>query len=402
MKKTRNRVQYLCEYTELVDPSKLKKHPKNPNKHPSNQIAVLVKIISKFGWRHPVVVSKQTGYIICGHARLQAAIKLKCLVPVDYQDYDSEADELAILMADKIIPELSEWDEELQLVNMNELKLEGISFEAEYISKETSKNISSSDQDVSDELSKLSSVEFIRNFSKRFVLFSGGKDSQALVAWMLDNGFTTDEFELIHNSVPLDYTGLLDFIEKFAIDIGVKLHIVKSDYCNKDNFRKQVMSTGLPNYAAKWCTVTWKTQPLLKFLKINGIYKSEDSVLIMGWRREEGQKDGKDINKRAFAKEILYSKSHQCHMARPIIEVKEEKVYQMIKEHKWKLFPAYKYMKRLGCVWCLGNTKQEYIELRKRNKNDWSRAIEMIALASCCDNTTPTRLIQELQKICGL
>lgn len=112
-----------------VDPNKLKHHPKNPNKHPVKQIDTLCKSIINFGWRHPIVVSKQSGFIICGHARKLAAIKLKCNAPVDYQVFKSESHELSVLMADNLIPELAEMDNELKLANLRELKLENISLE---------------------------------------------------------------------------------------------------------------------------------------------------------------------------------------------------------------------------------------------------------------------------------
>ena len=129
MKKTASKIRYQCEHTERVVPNKLKSHPKNPNKHPSKQIDILCKNIERFGWRHPIVVSKLSGCIICGHARQQAAIKLKCDAPVDYQDFESEVDELAILMADNLIPELAEMDPEIKKEVYNELKIVGYDME---------------------------------------------------------------------------------------------------------------------------------------------------------------------------------------------------------------------------------------------------------------------------------
>lgn len=115
-------ITYRCEHTDQVDPSSLKAHPKNPNKHPSRQVDMLSKNIKRFGWRHPIVVSKRSGYIIAGHCRREAAVKLGCKAPVDYQDFDDETEELAVLMADNIIPELAQMDEELKELNLGELR----------------------------------------------------------------------------------------------------------------------------------------------------------------------------------------------------------------------------------------------------------------------------------------
>lgn len=101
-----------CRFDEQVDIVDLIGNPRNPNKHPDNQIALLAKIIQGQGWRQPITVSKRSGYIVKGHGRMEAAkLLLVENVPVEYQDYESEAAEYADLMADNRIAELAEADE---------------------------------------------------------------------------------------------------------------------------------------------------------------------------------------------------------------------------------------------------------------------------------------------------
>ena len=98
-----------CKHDALVDVSKLIAHPRNPNSHPPAQIELLAKIIDFQGWRRPIVVSKRSGFIIRGHGALLAAQKAGWSeVPVDYQEYESEAQEWADLIADNRIAELAE------------------------------------------------------------------------------------------------------------------------------------------------------------------------------------------------------------------------------------------------------------------------------------------------------
>ena len=119
-----------CEYTELKDPVTLVGHPKNPNEHNDEQIRLLSKIIDHQGWRNPIVVSKRSNYIVAGHARLKAAINLKLdEVPVDFQDFENEADEYAHLVADNKIAELAEADNELISELISELEAQGLSAE---------------------------------------------------------------------------------------------------------------------------------------------------------------------------------------------------------------------------------------------------------------------------------
>jgi len=98
-----------CSYDELRAAITLQPHPRNPNTHSDEQIKLLAKIIQHQGWRNPVVVSKLSGFIVAGHGRLKAAELLGLdEVPVDLQDFKTEADELAHLVADNRIAELSE------------------------------------------------------------------------------------------------------------------------------------------------------------------------------------------------------------------------------------------------------------------------------------------------------
>ena len=55
-------------------------------------------------------VSNLSGMIVSGHGRYEAALLLGCPVPVDFQDYATEADELADLLADNRIAEMAEMD----------------------------------------------------------------------------------------------------------------------------------------------------------------------------------------------------------------------------------------------------------------------------------------------------
>ena len=107
-------IPVYCAYDELVPRDKLVRNPRNPNTHPEAQIKLLVKIIAYQGWRNPIVVSNRSGFITKGHARLDAADILECpSVPVDYQDYENEAEEWADMIADNRIAELAEMDRPL-------------------------------------------------------------------------------------------------------------------------------------------------------------------------------------------------------------------------------------------------------------------------------------------------
>lgn len=100
-------IPVYCAFDEIVAVEDLRPNPKNPNQHPARQVELLAKIIESQGWRQAVKVSTRSGLIVSGHGRYQAALLLGCPVPVDLQDYPSEAEELADLLADNRIAELA-------------------------------------------------------------------------------------------------------------------------------------------------------------------------------------------------------------------------------------------------------------------------------------------------------
>jgi ParB-like chromosome segregation protein Spo0J len=100
-----------CTHRTMVDVTELRPHPNNPNRHSDEQVALLAKNIRALGWRHPVIVSERSGYIVAGHARVLAAGVLGVVsVPVDTQPFASEAEELSYLVADNRLAELAERD----------------------------------------------------------------------------------------------------------------------------------------------------------------------------------------------------------------------------------------------------------------------------------------------------
>jgi hypothetical protein len=104
-------IQVNCRFGELVPVDDLNPNPKNPNLHTEEQVGRLADLIKYHGWRSPVVVSKQSGMIVSGHGRYAAAHILEdSRVPVDYQEFKSEADEMAHLVADNYVAELSAFD----------------------------------------------------------------------------------------------------------------------------------------------------------------------------------------------------------------------------------------------------------------------------------------------------
>ncbi len=129
-----------CAHDEMVAIEKLCAHPRNNNQHPIEQLEYFTKVLKvKKKWRYPIVVSNQSGFIISGHGRLEVAKMLEMeTVPVNYQDFENEADEVQQLTFDNEIARWAQLDrhavhlalEEIPELDLDMLGIENFNFES--------------------------------------------------------------------------------------------------------------------------------------------------------------------------------------------------------------------------------------------------------------------------------
>lgn len=112
---------------KLVDIENLIPNPKNNNRHSVEQLERLAKIIKRQGFRVPIEVSNQSGFVVCGHARLEIAKTLGMKqVPVIYQDFETPAIEYAHLTAENEIARWAELDRQAVYNELENLEIEDI------------------------------------------------------------------------------------------------------------------------------------------------------------------------------------------------------------------------------------------------------------------------------------
>ena len=121
-----------CKYDDIISVDELKFHPKNPNEHSGDQVVRLARILEYQGFRYPIKISNQSGFITSGHGRVLAAKHNGWeKVPVNYQDYENSDQEYADLIADNSIASWSELN--LAAINIDIQDLDGADFDIDLL-----------------------------------------------------------------------------------------------------------------------------------------------------------------------------------------------------------------------------------------------------------------------------
>lgn len=110
-----------------IAPELLIPHPRNPKKHPPEQIAQIRGNIREFGFTRPVLITADL-LLLAGHGATEAAI-LEGLPSIPYRMRSAEhplteAQVLALLVSDNRLPQNGMWDEAELAAIMGELKAE--------------------------------------------------------------------------------------------------------------------------------------------------------------------------------------------------------------------------------------------------------------------------------------
>lgn len=107
---------YLADLNELIP------YVNNARTHSDTQIAQIASSIKEFGFLSPIVVSGDNT-ILCGHGRYFAAQKLGLeKIPCIKEEYLTEAQKKAYIIADNKLALNAGWDDELLSIELSELQ----------------------------------------------------------------------------------------------------------------------------------------------------------------------------------------------------------------------------------------------------------------------------------------
>lgn len=150
----------LLQY-ELISLEKLIPYINNSRTHTEEQVNQVASSIKEFGFLNPILISNDY-VIIAGHCRLRAAQKLGIKkVPCIKENYLSDAQKKAYIIADNKLALNAGWDNELLSIELAELEssdfdLDLLGFTGEELSKifDETKDIEDDKFDVEEELKK--------------------------------------------------------------------------------------------------------------------------------------------------------------------------------------------------------------------------------------------------------
>lgn len=247
---TEDNVPVFCGYDELVYTKELKPNPKNPNQHNAKQIGLLSSIIKSAGWRAPITISKRSGYIVKGHGRRQAAMVAGLKqVPVEYQEYASEAEEHADLIADNRIAELSDIDDEklmdmIQDMDVGDMPLELTGYSAEDLAEILDKL--EGDDDIEDGADDVPEDDEAPSFSKANDLWTLGRHK--LICGSATDDDTIDRLmdgelaQLVHTDPPygVSFVGSGRAVNDFGM--------IMNDEKTHDELFKELLVPSFKNY----------------------------------------------------------------------------------------------------------------------------------------------------------
>jgi len=184
------------------------------------------------------------------------------------------------------------------------------------------------------------------NSHKFTVLFSGGKDSTAVLLWVLDNVHHEDwnilYVEVSGNTHPL----CNQYVHDITKELGVRHKLIHAKREDMDFF-EALKKWGIPLFGKRrWCMYQFK-QKLFQ--------KHSHMIQVIGIRRSDSQR-----RKKARMFEVFRQTNNVS--VKPILSWNEKQVREYIRSHGIGLNPCYEICGHSGnCMFCPFHNKKQII-----------------------------------------
>lgn len=197
--------------------------------------------------------------------------------------------------------------------------------------------------------------------------FSGGKDSQAMLAFIMEN-YPDVKKHVVFADTGWEHEGIIEWCQKEVARYDLPLHVVKNP--NKTFMQMVGNRKMFPGMRQRQCTSDLKTGPVMTWIRRN----IKDPVVIncLGIRAEESPARAKKLKLSRNKKESNSKRTIWNWL--PIHDWKETRVRGYLIDKGIHLHPAYQYLRRLSCRVCIFMTDHD---LRQVNKFD-PEAIQIV------------------------
>lgn len=229
---------------------------------------------------------------------------------------------------------------------------------------------------------------------KILIAFSGGKDSVAMVLYLLDMGIPKTRIELHHHDVDGHGGNLFDwpctpsycqaFADAFELPIvfswrqgGIRREIYRENeglqdvYYQTDRLHHLPSRKGnstrrkFPAVAAdlrtRWCSSVVKIDVLSRV--VNDRFESGNLLVLTGERRQESAARSKYTE---FEKYRSWTKSRNAWQWRPVIDFHEKQVWDLYKKYRVQPHPCYELgWSRCSCQLCIFSSPNTWASINE-------------------------------------
>lgn len=207
-------------------------------------------------------------------------------------------------------------------------------------------------------------VKLLSEAKQIFVLFSGGKDSCATLAYskeLIEGIEPKPILVALHANTTVSLPRSEEFVGEFCKLLGVQLETVKP----KTDYFTLAQKWGVPRPRARWCCYHLKIEPIKNYLK--GFH---NYVVLDGMRRKESRK------RSSYPR--TYQHPHFGLVVHPIIEWTQEQVETYLQELELPLNPAYELGFSSWECWCgVFKRRSEFELLKEVDPDFFAKLVEL-------------------------
>ena len=206
-----------------------------------------------------------------------------------------------------------------------------------------------------------------RPWSRRFVFWSGGRDSTVVLHLALR--VWKEEFKAVFIDTGITLPETLEYVKEVSELWGLDLVTLEPDV----DFWKRVRIAGFPTVKFLWCREVLKMEPIKRFfgLKENRGWKLQ----VLGIRKAESRVRRKSpYYQKPFVRHSVLKFTYQLS---PILEWSDTQVKEYMRRHGIPENPCCKIYGTTGCYFCpFVRNKKHYLTLKERHPELFQKIVD--------------------------